>query len=235
MKSINFTENRNVVRNASIEFIRKAIAAYKVLDNAKVVELITEAQNGSQRAKEQVINANLRIVWSIAASYGNMDFFEDIYQNGCIGLIKAVETFDVSRGTMFSTWALEQVRKYINIALTNESRTVRLGAHQIKCDYNTTSMDAPLANDGEDKDKCFGDTFSSDSRADNLCRENDMKVKISYLLSGLKDREKDIICSLFGIGCTECSEYTLSLRYNMTEERIRQIKWEALKKMKDMA
>jgi DNA-directed RNA polymerase sigma subunit (sigma70/sigma32) len=62
-----------------------------------------------------------------------------------------------------------------------------------------------------------------------------MKVKISYLLSGLKDREKDIICSLFGIGCAECSEYTLSLRYNMTEERIRQIKLEVFKKMKDLA
>lgn len=165
-----------------------------------------------------------------------MDVFEDILQNGNYGLCVAVDTFDVSRGTMFSTWALEQVRKYIGIGLTDESRVVRMGAHFVKAksSYNSASMDAPLASD-EDGEKTLLDTFSSDSRADNLTDEDDMRVKINYLMRGLDEREKAIICGLFGIGCNEESEYTLSKKFKLTEERVRQLKWETLKKMKEMA
>ena len=110
----------------------------------------------------------------------------------------AVDTFDVSRGTMFSTWALEQVRKYIGIGLTDESRTVRQSAHMVKAkeDYYTASMDAPLGNEDGDE-KTLLDTFASASRADNLTDVADMKLKIEYLMRGLDEREKAIVCGLF--------------------------------------
>lgn len=236
MKTINFKENNSVRRNEGLNIYMSEMNARKPLSDSEVRDLITKAQNGNERARNKVIEANLRIVWSIAASYNGMDQFEDILQNGNYGLCVAVDTFDVSRGTMFSTWALEQVRKYIGIGLTDESRVVRMGAHFVKAksSYNSASMDAPLASD-EDGEKTLLDTFSSDSRADNLTDENDMRVKINYLMRGLDEREKAIICGLFGIGCTECSEYTLSKKFKLTEERVRQLKWETLKKMKEMA
>ena len=151
-KSINFKENNSVRRNEGLNIYMREMNARKPLSDSEVRELITKAQNGSQKARNKVVEANLRIVWSIAASYNGMDQFEDILQNGNYGLCIAVDTFDVSRGTMFSTWALEQVRKYIGIGLTNESRTVRQGAHMVKAkaDYHAASMDAPLGNEDGD-------------------------------------------------------------------------------------
>lgn len=235
-KSINFNENGNVIRTENIERYRIEMARYNVLDDDDLKYLISLAQKGDTRARNKAINANLRIVWSIASAYKGMDNFEDILQNGNIGLCKAIDSFDVSRETKVSTWVLEQVRKYINIGLTDESRVVRQSAHIVRAkkSYICNSFDAPIANEDGDE-KTLLDTFSSDSRADNLTNVSDTIVKINYLMRGLDKREKAIICGLFGLGCAEVSEYTLSKKFNLTEERVRQIKWETLKKMKEMA
>jgi DNA-directed RNA polymerase sigma subunit (sigma70/sigma32) len=68
-------------------------------------------------------------------------------------------------------------------------------------------------------------------KCDNFSEVEAMRVKINYLMNGLKDVEKAVICGLFGFGCEEVSAYTLSKKFNLTEERIRQIKFEALEKM----
>lgn len=238
MKSINFKENNSVRRDETLDIYMSQMNRYKTISDVDLRSLIIKAQNGNERAREKAITANLRIVWSIAAAYNGMDNFADILQNGNYGLCVAIDTFDVSRGTMFSTWALEVVRKYIGIGLTDESRTVRQGAHMVKAkaDYYAASMDAPLGSD-EEGEKTLLDTFASASRADNLTDEADMKLKIKYLMRGLDERERAIVCGLFAIGCTE-GEWTESLlakRFDLTEERVRQIKWETLKKMKEMA
>lgn len=236
MKTINFKESANVVRNENIERYRIEMAKYKPLEAEETISLIVLAQNGDEKARERVINTNLRIVWSIAKRYNGMDKFEDILQNGNIGLIKAIETFDVSRETLFSTWALEYIRKYITIGLTNESRTIRMGAHLVngKSFYNTTSFDAPISEEDGEK-KTLLDTYKSDARTDNFSEVDAMRYKLNCLMNGLDEREKTIICGLFGFGTKEISPYTLSKKFNITEERVRQIKLSALEKMKEMA
>jgi RNA polymerase sigma factor (sigma-70 family) len=235
MKTINFAENNHVVRNENIDRYMSEANAVKAVSEDDIKALVIAAQNGNTRAREKAINANLRIVWSIAAHYNGMDNFEDILQNGNYGLCVAVDTFDVSRETKFSTWALEIIRKYINIGLTDESRVVRQSAHHVKAkkSYNATSFDAPIGNeDGEEK--TLLDFFASDLSADNFSKVEDMRVKINYLLGGLKPIEKEIICGLFGFGCREYTQYELSRKFDYTEERIRQIKFEALEKMKKL-
>ena len=233
MKTINFAENNHVVRNENIDRYMSEINAVKPISEDELTNLISLAQNGNTRARERAIKANLRIVWSIASHYNGMDCFEDILQNGNIGLCAAVDTFNVSRGTKFSTWALEMVRKYITIGLTDESRLVRISKHLVKNPYNTSSFDAPIGNeDGEEK--TLLDFFASDLSADNFSKVEDMRVKINYLMGGLNDMEKEIICGLFGFGCREYTQLELSMKFNLTEERIRQLKWQALEKMKNM-
>ena len=232
MRTINFAENNHVVRNKNIDRYMSEVNAIKAIADDDVKHLITLAHNGNENARNKVIKANLRIVWSIASHYNGMDCFEDILQNGNIGLCAAVDTFDVSRGTKFSTWALEMVRKYITIGLTDESRLVRISKHLVKNPYNTSSFDAPIGNeDGEEK--TLLDFMPSDTSADNFSKVEDMRVKINYLMGGLNDMEKEIICGLFGFGCREYTQLELSMRFNLTEERIRQIKWTALEKMKN--
>jgi RNA polymerase primary sigma factor len=233
-KVINFKENSFVVRNEIIEMLRVEVNRYKTIENDEVVKLIMDANNGNERARTKVINANLRLVWSVAASYGTMMDFSDMFQNGSIGLCMAVDTFDVSRETMFSTWALEQIRKYINIGIDNESRVVRKPKHLQKEPYMAASMDAPLASD-EDGEKTLLDTFASDMKCDTFSEVHDMRVKINYLFSTLKPIEREVVCGLFGLTEGIETEVTLSKKFNLTEERIRQIKWEALEKMKKIA
>lgn len=235
MRSINFAENNNVVRNENIERYRVDMAKRKPLSFEATKELITLAQKGDIRARNKVVEANLCIVWSIAAHFNGMDVFEDILQNGNIGLCMAVDTFDVSRGTMFSTWALEQIRKYINIGLTDESRLVRQRADLVgKIAYVCASMDAPLASD-EDGEKTLLDTFASDMKTDNFSEVEAQRAKLNYLMRGLKPIEKEVLCGLFGFGCAEETENTLSTKFGLTRERIRQIKWEAIEKIKQIA
>jgi RNA polymerase sigma factor (sigma-70 family) len=236
MKAINFKENRNVVRNDNNNRYMSEMNLYKVISDSEVKELIAAAQNGNAAAKNKVAEANLRIVWSIAKHYIGMDTFDDILQNGNIGLLVAIDTFDVSRGTKFSTWALEYIRKYITSGITDESRVVRQGAHIVKekKHYSATSFDAPICNeDGEEK--TLLDFMPSDMSADNFSKVEDMRVKINYLMKDLKPIEKEVICGLFGFGCREYTQYELSVKFKLTEERIRQIKFEALEKMREIA
>ena len=72
-------------------------------------------------------------------------------------------------------------------------------------------------------------------KCDTFSDKEDMRVKINYLLSGLKEVEKAVVCGLFGLTEDMETEYTLSKKFNLTEERIRQIKWAALEKMKELA
>ena len=235
-KVINFKENSFVVRDEYIEMLRIEVNRFKVLAHDEVINLIAEAQNGSEVARNKVINANLRLVWSVAASYGTMMDFSDMFQNGSIGLCMAVDTYDVSRETKFSTWATEYIRKQINIGLNNDSRVVRMGEHEIRAKkaYNAKSMDAPICNE-EKKKKTLLDFFASSMSADNFSKVEDMRVKINYLMSALKPIEREVVCGLFGLSDTLETENSLSEKFNLTTERIRQIKWEALTKMKEIA
>lgn len=234
-QTINFKDNFILVRTENVERYRIEIAKIKVLPKDKLFELIQKAQKGNQTAMNQVITSNLRIVWSISKRYVNLGLdFEDLIQEGNIGLFQAVTTFDVNRGNEFSTWALEYVRKYITTAITEKGRVVRMNKKQLsnKKPYCHVCMDAPLTD--EEGDKTILDTFSSDIHTDNFSEAEDMKHKIMCLMNGLTERERNIVCGLFGIGCEEETMYSLSLKYQICEERIRQIKFEAIEKMKKL-
>jgi RNA polymerase sigma factor (sigma-70 family) len=81
-------------------------------------DLALKAQQGDKASREALVEANLRLVASIARRYKGMGY-EDLYQEGCVGLVKAVDTFDPDRGTAFSTWAVPCIRSAIADALEN--------------------------------------------------------------------------------------------------------------------
>ena len=231
-QTINFSENGFVVRSEIAEIYRKEMARFKPLSDDEIKELVVLAQSGDTKARTKVINANLRLVWSIAARYNGMDKFEDILQNGNVGLCLCIDTFDVSRETTFTTWALQNIQKQINIGLDNESRVVRRPKH-VKTDINSVSVDAPIVGD-EEGEKTLLDFMESDFRTDANDNVDAMRVKINSLMRDLKPIEKEVVCGLFGFGCREYTQYELSIKFNLTEERIRQIKFEALKKMQKL-
>ena len=219
-------------RNADIDAYLNDIRKYKPLTIERENELARKAKQGDNRAKELLINSNLLFVVSVAKHYQHMGLdILDIISEGNIGLCKAIEDYNETLGNKFITFAVTYIRQEIMKALDRDSRLVRLPQHRIKNEESTSiSFNTPLG--GVDEDKTLLDTFASDMKANGYDREDEISTKIAYALSKVSEKERDIICALFGIGRKEESPYTLSKRYGLTEERIRQIKWEAIEKVR---
>lgn len=108
------------------------IGQYKLLTAEEEKELAKRAKEGDTEAKDALINANLRLVVSIAKNYQSKGMpLQDLIQEGNLGLAHAVEKFDYSKGFRFSTYATWWIKQSITRALADQSRTIRVPVHMI--------------------------------------------------------------------------------------------------------
>jgi len=116
----------------SLQLFLNEMARYPLLTARQEVELAKRIERGDRRAKERMINSNLRLVVSIAKRYQGHDLpLLDLIQEGILGLIRAVEKFDWRRGYKFSTYATWWIRQAVQRAVANKSRTIRVPVHVI--------------------------------------------------------------------------------------------------------
>jgi len=119
-----------VVVTDSVTLFMNEIGKHDLLTAAEEVELAKKIERGDRRAKERMINSNLRLVVSIAKRYrGHGVSFGDLIQEGVIGLNRAAEKFDWRKGFKFSTYATWWIRQACQRAVANQSRTIRVPAH----------------------------------------------------------------------------------------------------------
>jgi RNA polymerase primary sigma factor len=113
-------------------FLREA-GRHPLLTAAQEVELAKKIERGDMTAKQHMIQANLRLVVSIAKNYRNQGLpFLDLIQEGTLGLIRAVEKFDWRRGYKFSTYATWWIRQAVARALADKARTIRMPVHIVE-------------------------------------------------------------------------------------------------------
>lgn len=123
-----------------------------ILTKQEFSELFTRYKQGDKAAEEEIIKHNLRLVLAMARQYTNKGMeYEDLVQEGIMGLMYALTKFDDTRGFMFSTYAVHWVKQYMTRALDYKSRDVRLPAHlstkayQIKTVYNNLTAECKEA------------------------------------------------------------------------------------------
>jgi RNA polymerase primary sigma factor len=117
----------------SLQLFLNEAGRYPLLNAAEEVELAKKIEKGDKRAKERMVNSNLRLVVSIAKKYqGHGLSLLDLIQEGIIGLIRAVEKFDWRRGYKFSTYATWWIRQAVQRGVANKSRTIRIPVHIVE-------------------------------------------------------------------------------------------------------
>ncbi len=242
----------------------------------KEVELTQRIKQGDLEALQELTKANLRFVVSVAKQYQNQGLgLPDLINEGNLGLIKAAQRFDETRGFKFISYAAWWIRQGILQALAENARVVRLPLNKIgdrgrvnkassrleqmlgrppsvdeiakemglpirdieKTLEATTqhliSLDAPVGDDDETKNSdvfIFQETKSTD---DSLMKES-LSIDIKRLFSTLTYRQIDVLKMFYGIGHPR--SYTLEeigLKFDLTRERVRQIKEKAIRHIKN--
>ncbi|MCK5021624.1 MAG: sigma-70 family RNA polymerase sigma factor [Candidatus Pacebacteria bacterium] len=119
----------------SIQIYLKEIGQYELLTQSQEVSLAKRIEQGDQEAKNLLARANLRLVVSIAKKYAGRSqdlTLLDLIQEGSLGLFKAVDKFDYTKGFKFSTYATWWIRQAITRALADQSRTIRIPVHMVE-------------------------------------------------------------------------------------------------------
>ena len=138
-------ESSEVKVNDSVKQYLKEIGRVPLLKAKEETELAKRILAGDNKAKDQLINANLRLVVSIAKHYiGRGMQFLDLISEGNLGLIKAVEKFDYKKGFKFSTYATWWIRQAITRAIADQARTIRIPVHMVETINKITRVQRQL-------------------------------------------------------------------------------------------
>ena len=129
----NFLEQEGIGTDDPVRLYLKEIGKVPLVSGEREKELAEQMMAGDESAKTQLVEANLRLVVSIAKRYvGRGMYFLDLIQEGNLGLMKAVEKFDYTKGFKFSTYATWWIRQAITRAIADQARTIRIPVHMVE-------------------------------------------------------------------------------------------------------
>ena len=262
--------------NKSLDQYFQEISKIDLLTAEEEIDLATLIKTGDKVAQEKLIKANLRFVVSVAKQFQNQGLsLSDLINEGNIGLIKAAQKFDVTRGFKFISYAVWWVRQGIMQAIADQQRVVRLPLNRIslltkiskaskvleqeyerkpsteelahyleltmdevsftqKTSGRQLSIDAPLTS-SNDSNNSLLDVFPDNTNTlpdKELMRES-LRSEVEYILAKLTEREAEVIKLSYGIGFEKSATLEeIGEHFNITRERIRQIKEKGLSKLR---
>lgn len=276
MRQLKITKQVTNRETASLDKYLQEIGRVDLITADEEVELARRIKAGDREALERLTNANLRFVVSVSKQYQNQGLsLPDLINEGNLGLIKAAERFDETRGFKFISYAVWWIRQSILQALAEQARIVRLPLNKIgtinkinkafseleqkferppsadelaeylECSPEEVkqslanhgrhvSMDAPLV-DGDESSSSMYDVLLNDSLPGpekELVVES-LRQDIERSLSTLTAREGDVVRLYYGLnGKHPLTLEEIGERFDLTRERVRQIKEKAIRRLK---
>ena len=273
MRQLKISKSITNRESASLDKYLQEIGHEELLSVDEEVELAQKIKKGDRRALERLTRANLRFVVSVAKQYQNQGLsLPDLINEGNVGLIKAAEKFDETRGFKFISYAVWWIRQSILQAIAEQSRIVRLPLNQVgsvnkinrelnkfeqeherrpsvdeiaaridlpeekieeamKANNRHVSMDAPFV---EGEDNSLLDVLADNDMpmADKALVQESLRKEIDRAIELLNDREQKVVRAFFGIGSPEMTLEEIGDKYNLTRERVRQIKEKAIRRLR---
>jgi RNA polymerase primary sigma factor len=275
MRQLKITKSITNRESQSLEKYLQEIGKVELITPEEEVKLATLIKQGCQKSLDRLTKANLRFVVSVAKQYQNQGLsLPDLINEGNLGLIKAAQRFDETRGFKFISYAVWWIRQSILQALAEQSRIVRLPLNKVGLtnriqkafssleqqferepsaeelaevlemdleevsatlgiNSRHVSMDTPLS-EGEDSTLLDVLINPNAEKTDGQLDHNEsLKTEIDRSLKTLTERQKEVICYFFGIGVDHpMSLEDIGEKFNLTRERVRQIKDKAITKLK---
>jgi RNA polymerase primary sigma factor len=276
MRQLKISKQVTNRETASLDKYLQEIGRVDLITAQEEVELAQKIRKGDQVALTKMVNANLRFVVSVSKQYQNQGLsLPDLINEGNLGLIKAAQRFDETRGFKFISYAVWWIRQSILQALAEQSRIVRLPLNKIgsinkinkafarlEQEYERepsadeigvvldlspqdikdamrnagrhVSMDAPFASSDESTSNMYDVLQSEDSpNPENGLISESLRKEIERALATLTSREADVVRLYFGLN----GEHAMTLeeigeRFELTRERVRQIKEKAIRRLK---
>lgn len=273
MRQLKITKSITNRESASLDKYLQEIGREELISVSEEVQLAQRIKKGDRAALEKLTKANLRFVVSVAKQYQNQGLsLPDLINEGNLGLIRAAQKFDETRGFKFISYAVWWIRQSILQALAEQSRIVRLPLNQVgslnkitkelakfeqenerrpspeeladrldmpvdkisdtmKVSGRSISVDAPFV---EGEDNSLLDVLPNDDSpmADATLNRESLSKEVDLALKQLYEREREILKMFFGIGCQEMTLEEIGAKFDLTRERVRQIKEKAIRRLK---
>ncbi len=278
MRQLKITKSITNRESASLEKYLQEIGKVDLITAEEEVVLAKKIKMGDQRALEKLTKANLRFVVSVAKQYQNQGLtLPDLINEGNLGLIKAAQRFDETKGFKFISYAVWWIRQSILQALAEQSRIVRLPLNKVgsltkinkafqqleqeferepspeelakllevdEDEVRTTlgiagrhvSVDAPFVNGEENALIDVLANPNADATDSKVAYHDSLRQEIERSLGTLHEKQAEVLKLYFGIGMDHpMSLEDISMKYDLTKERVRQIKDKALMRLKASA
>lgn len=273
MRQLKITKSITNRESEALDKYLQEIGKEEMISVEEEVELAQRIRKGDRKALERLTKANLRFVVSVAKQYQNQGLsLPDLINEGNLGLIKAAEKFDETRGFKFISYAVWWIRQSILQAIAEQSRIVRLPLNQVgsvnkinkvlskfeqenerrpsveeiseKLDLPEEKIDEAMSVNGrhisvdapfiDGEDNSLLDVLINDDApmADKTLVMESLKAEINNALKLLNDRERNVIEAFYGINQPELTLEEIGSKYNLTRERVRQIKEKAIRRLR---
>ena len=194
------------------------------LSSEKEKELLARMKHGDEKAKEQLVEHNLRLVAHIIKKYYTVNSDNDeLISIGTVGLVKAINTFEYEKGARLATYASRCIENELLMHFRNQRKTAL-----------DVSFDEPIETDNEGNPLTLSDIIAEeDTVLEEICRKSNLKKLVRFVNEIEDPREKEIVILRYGLrGTAPLTQNEIAKQYGISRSYVSRIETKALKRLK---